>query len=110
MFTTVTAAPGSRPSTAGAESKQGEDLWRARPRSAGPKYDATDVLVKRISSTKESSTKGRASPENLEVPPVAAYSSMEDLAEISEEGNTNYEMHPNVPTPEPSSVEDYEGD
>eukprot|EP00795_Rhopilema_esculentum_P009048 gene9048-16692_t len=110
VFTTVAAAPGSRPATAGAESKQGEDLWRARPRSAGPKYDATDVLMKRISSTKESSTKGRASPENLEVPLVAACSSMENLAEISEEGNTNYEMHPNVPTPEPSSVEDYEDD
>ena len=106
MFAATAPPPGSRPSTADSHVKTQESGRNdKRPQSAGPKYDPTGAVFKRIGSPKTAENEQSLSQASLVVPqarPGADYSDADDYGYE----NGSFEMHPNVPTPEPGFYDD----
>ena len=97
MFSASVPTPGSRPSTTDSKVRTtyiGDE--KLRPKSAGATYDPTDVIIERLGTANKGSSEWKA-PTPRVVTPTLEYE------------NAVSEMHPHVPTPEPTCYDDLDG-
>ena len=94
MFADSPVPAGSRPSTVDSRLKkrQNGDIG-FRPKSAGPRFGTSELVIERIGPTKENHYESSISKEALAIPEHGHESDI-------------LEMHPNVPTPEVGYYDD----
>ena len=83
-----------------------------RPHSSTAKFEAVGNGVRRIETENQPTKEPVSSRPSLIIPDTARYPSDEEVESYEIPGSENeaFEMHPNVPTPEPGYHEDLSGE